>query len=104
MKEISDNEKLKKALLKKALGYVTQETVSEFLDGDDGVKLIKKKVTRKSVPPDVTALKMILEDGPTDIEKLSDEELEKEKLRLLELLSAYENKEKGEKSENFKQE
>jgi hypothetical protein len=92
MKEISDNEKIKKALYKKALGYVTQETVSEFLDGEEGVKLIKKKVTRKSVPPDVTALKMILDSTVDTPETMSDEELESEKLRLMHLLSVYQNK------------
>ena len=92
MKEISDNEKIKKALYKKALGYVTQETVSEFSDGEEGVKLIKKKVTRKSVPPDVTALKMILDSTVDTPETMSDEELESEKLRLMQLLSVYQNK------------
>ena len=95
---------MKKALLKKALGYVTQETVSEFSDGEDGVKLIKKRVTRKSIPPDVTALKMILDETSPDIEGLSDEELEKEKLRLLQLLSLYKNNEKGEKREELRKE
>ena len=82
-KTISD---FKQVLIKKALGYDVKEVVEEYVSDEDGtVKLSKKKVTKKNVPPDLTALKMLLEsDKP--ISSMSDEELEKEKTRLLELL------------------
>lgn len=90
MKEKTKNQKtisdFKQVLIKKALGYDVKEIVEEYVSDEDGtVKLSKKKVTKKNVPPDMTALKMLLEsDKP--ISSMSDEELEKEKTRLLELL------------------
>ena len=90
MKEKTKNQKtisdFKQVLIKKALGYDVKEIVEEYVSDEDGtVKLSKKKVTKKNVPPDLTALKMLLEsDKP--ISSMSDKELEKEKTRLLELL------------------
>ena len=76
----------KDALIKKALGYDATEIVEEYVSNDDGeIKLSKKKVTKKNVPPDLTALKMLLNDDD-DLKTMSDEELEKEKIRLLKLL------------------
>ena len=85
MKENSST-KIHDALLKKALGYDTEEVVSEYADSDEGIKLIKQKVTKKSVPPDVSALKMLLDEDAVDYTSLSDEELIKERERLLGLL------------------
>ena len=77
---------LTSALTKKALGYDYKEVVEEYVSGDDGeVKLTKKKVTKKNVPPDITAIKMLLEKQ-VDIPSMSDEELEKERVRLIKLL------------------
>ncbi len=75
------------ALLKKALGYDCTETVEEYVSGDEGeIKLLKKKVTKKNVPPDISALKILLEDADKGVESMSDEELEREKQRLMEML------------------
>ena len=80
----------KDALIKKALGYDATEVIEEYVSSEEGeIKLTKKKVTKKNVPPDITAIKILLDDGETDYEKMSDDELEKEKLRLLELLKQY---------------
>ena len=82
------------ALLKKALGFDAKEIVEEYSTGDDGeVKLSKKKVTTKNVPPDVTALKMLLE-RTAPLSEYSDEELESEKQRLLKILGQSEKKKK----------
>ena len=98
------NEKVRKALLKKALGYDAEETVSEYVESDDGVKLVKKKVTKKNVPPDVSAIKMLMEeDGEKDIFTMSDEELIAERNRLLIILKEIQD-EKGEKGEKRKNE
>ena len=50
--------------------------------------MIKRKVVSKNVPPDVSAAKLLyeLEGGVENLKDLSDEELEKEKQRLIELL------------------
>ena len=83
MKERSEDN-VKKALRKKAFGYDTEETVEEFAYREGEEILSKKKVTRKNVPPDITAIKMLLEED--DLSAMTDEELEKEKIRLLKLL------------------
>ena len=78
---------LKSALIKKALGYDATEVVEEYIADEEGVKLSKKKVTKKNVPPDITAIKLLLEGDELDLSKMSDDELIKEKERLLKLLA-----------------
>lgn len=87
-KKVQDKSDYKKALIKKALGYDAVETVEEYADTDGEIRLLKKKVTKKSVPPDVTALKLLLETEQTPVSSLTDEELEEEKMRLIELLKS----------------
>ena len=85
--------KIEKALIKKALGYDSTEVVEEYVTGEEGeIKLTKKKVTKKNVPPDITAIKMLMELEDVPIEEMTDEELEREKARLLKLLKDYQNK------------
>ena len=85
-KSIKTQSDFKSALIKKALGYDYKEIVEEYVSSDEGeVKLAKKKVTKKNVPPDITALKLLL-DSQTPISQMSDEQLEQEKKRLLKLL------------------
>lgn len=91
------NEKsIKKALKKRALGYDSTEVTEEYTDdGDGGVKLVKRKVVKKNVPPDVSAVKLLIEmDGQeVGIESFTDEELEAEKQRLIKILKEnYDNK------------
>lgn len=82
------DEDIIKSLLKKATGYTFDEIVEEYsVKEDGGVELTKKKITTKHYPPDGSALKTYLElTGGNDVSKFSDEELEKEKTRLLKLL------------------
>ncbi len=87
-KDKSVQTQVKKALVKKALGYDAEEIVEEYVESDDGVKLAKRKVTVKNYPPDLTAIKLLLPDTQTPIEEMTDEELENEKKRLLRLLQA----------------
>ena len=88
-----DEQDIKQALLKKAIGYDTTEVVEEFALVDEGeVKLTKRKVTTKSVPPDITALKLLMdENASVPISQMTDEQLEQEKQRLLNLLSQTQN-------------
>ena len=76
-------EEIKAALKKCAVGFGTSEVVEEFSVEDGELKLIKKKVTRRDVPPDIKALKLLMDGGT---EQLSDEELEAEMQRLTKLL------------------
>lgn len=74
-------DKVKDAVLKVALGYSIEEITEEYDMSDGEPRLVRRKETRKEVPPDLKAAKILL-DGP-DICALSDEELAAEKLRLL---------------------
>jgi hypothetical protein len=92
-KDILDMEKLKKAIKKKALGYnVVEETVDySLVDGE--MVPSKKKTATKHIPPDVAALKALMDmKEETDYESMTDEELSKEKTRLLKILADTENK------------
>ena len=79
-------EEIKGALKKCAVGFGTSEVVEEFCMEDGELKLVKKKVTKKDVPPDIKAVKLLMEDG--GLSGVSDEELEEEKNKLLELLKS----------------
>ena len=81
------------ALIKKALGYDAQEIVEEYAEKDDGeIRLLKKKVTTKNVPPDITALKILMDGHEKQVTEMTDEELFEEKMRLLNLLKEINEK------------
>lgn len=84
------DKKLVNSLYKKAVGYTATEQTMEY--SPDG-EVVKKKVTSKHYPPDITALKAYLElvSGREDYESMTDEELEREKERLLKELEEMRN-------------
>lgn len=82
-------QKIQKALLKRALGYEASETVEEYAKNGDDMNMVRKKITTKNVPPDISAVKMLLEsfsDTSNELANLSAEQLQSEKERLLALL------------------
>ena len=87
---MEDEDKIKKALLKKALGYNASETVEEYNYSNGEPVLSKRKVTSKHYSPDISAVKLLLEryyrTYEDKIAEMSDEELLKEEERLLKLL------------------
>lgn len=87
---------MKKALMKKAFGYTFNEVTEEYSTNENGDSVLtKKKVTKKFNPPDVTALKILLEQSQLfddEILKMSDEQLIAERDRLLKLLKSEEDK------------
>ena len=100
MKDKKNN--VEAALLKRALGYDTKEIVEEFQDEDGDVKLTKRKVTTKNVPPDISAVKMILDSVNENCKKvgeMTEEELKSEKERLLNLLKETDKNENGKDKE-----
>ncbi len=76
-----EDERVKKAILKVALGYSLEEVTEEYGVEDGELKLVKRRETKKDVPPDLKAVKLLLEEK--DYSALSDEELKAEKRRLL---------------------
>lgn len=68
------------------------------------MKLVKKKVNEKSLPPNIDLIKIILQqikeddDKKYDYDKMSDEELEQERQRLLKELKEMNNDSRKDKS------
>ena len=77
-------DKIKEAILKVALGYSLEEVTEEYDMKDGEMRLIKRKETKKDIPPDLKAAKLLIDER--DYSTLSDEELEAEKQRLLKQL------------------
>ena len=59
-------EKIREALIRRAVGYDTEETVEEYSGtGEDGT-MCRRKVTKKNIPPDISAAKLLLEEAGVD--------------------------------------
>lgn len=84
-----EEDQIRKAILKVALGCSVEEVTEEYGVEDGELKLVKRRETRKDIPPDLKAVKLLI-DGK-DYASLSDEELEAEKERLLRQLKEEEN-------------
>ena len=82
-------DKINDALLKVALGCKVAEVTEEYAEVDGELKLTKRKETKKDIPPDLKAVQLLLSGSEQDCgyERMSDEELEAEKNRLLGMLS-----------------
>ena len=79
------------AVRKKAVGYTAEECVEEYGVSEGQLTLCKRKITVKEVPPDLSAVKMLMDlDEANPYENMSEEELENEKNRLLQLLKEKE--------------
>ncbi|MCD8372636.1 MAG: hypothetical protein LUD27_04980 [Clostridia bacterium] len=82
---MKDEEGLKDALLKCAVGFDTCEVVEEYTVEDGELKLVKRKVTKRDVPPDIKAVKLIM-DGEAEVETMSEEELNQRREKLIAML------------------
>lgn len=75
-------------------GMVVKEVTKEFVANDHGdLVLTKQKVNEKMMPPNIDIIKMIYsstKDSALRFQELSDEELEREKVRLLKKLKEEE--------------
>ena len=102
MKEKDFKSSVEKMLLKKAMGYKVKENVDEYASVGEEMKLVKRRITTKYVSPDLAAAKTLLElngkEEQNDLSYLSDEQLLRERTRLLLALESASGKEKdGEK-------
>ena len=88
-----EDEEVKAALRRRALGYEADEVVEEYGFTEGEAVLLKRKVTKKDVPPDIQAAKLLLE-AEEPLAALTDEQLEQEKARLLLRLREEEEGEK----------
>lgn len=79
------SDSVKEALVRCAVGLSASEVVEEFsADGDGQLKLVKRKVTKRDIPPDLKAVKMLI-DGE-DVSQITDEELIAERQKLTDML------------------
>ncbi|MDE6189468.1 MAG: hypothetical protein K2G37_04205 [Clostridia bacterium] len=87
------NEEIEKAVFRRAIGYDIQEVTEEY-SGEN--ELLKRKVSSKHYPPDMTAVKTMIELGfdKDELKTMSDDELSELKNRLL---SQLKDMTKGEK-------
>lgn len=76
--------------------------VSEYTVDDDGnLKMVKQKVNEKTIPPNTDIIKMVYQhyaDNEPSYDKMTDEELNQEKTRLLNLLKESEDASRTSKS------
>lgn len=81
---MENRESVKSALEKCAVGLSASEVVEEFAVEDGELKLVKKKVTRRDIPPDLKAVKLLMESE--GVSQISDGELIAERERLIKIL------------------
>ena len=82
-----DMKELEKALNKLATGATTREVAEEYVAGDDGLVLKSRKCITKDLAPDLSSIKLLLNMKSLDTyDNMTDEDLEKEKERLIKLL------------------
>lgn len=79
-----NKENVKNALARCAVGLSASEVVEEFVVDNGELKLVKKKVTKREIPPDIKAAKMLLESE--SLSTVTDEELTAERERLIKIL------------------
>lgn len=102
MIDVKETEKLTKSLFKKAVGYTVDEIVEEYINGENeqNLRLIKRKITKKHIPPDISAAKALLDvsqdDSLSRYKSMSDEELYKKREELLKIVAKG-----GENESNF---
>ena len=98
MKEKDFKSSVEKMLLKKAMGYKVKENVDEYASVGEEMKLVKRRITTKYVSPDLAAAKTLLElngrEEQNDLSYLSDEQLLRERTRLLLALESASGEEK----------
>lgn len=82
---MDDEGKIVSSIRRRAVGYAVTETAEEYALVDGQMTLVKRKVNKRDVPADVSAQKLYLELSGEE-EKLSAEEVKREKKRLLKLL------------------
>lgn len=79
---------------------MVEEIIEEYFLSENGEMVLnKKKITTKEVPPDTNAIKYLIESEnvlkkSNQYENMTDEELNKEKIKLLNLLKEVDDEDK----------
>lgn len=101
MDEKNRQKKIGDALMKVALGCRVEEVTEEFAEVDGELRLTRRRETRKDIPPDLKAVQMLLTGDSEDCSRMTDEELEAEKERLIGVLQKSAREETGEKADEI---
>lgn len=91
LRRYEEEKQITDALKKVAFGYSVEEVTEEYSVEDGEIKLTKRRETRKDVPPDLKAVKMLLDGESVNVSAMTDEQLEREKQRLLNILKESES-------------
>lgn len=98
------DESTMRALKQCITGTTTKEITTEYSVDDNGeLKIVKQKINEKTIPPNVDIIKLVYQhfvEETVDYEKMSDEDLEKEKNRLIKLLKEEKDVSGKSKSKN----
>ena len=78
---MQEEDKVRDAVLKVALGFRVEEVTEEYGMEDGEMRLMKRRETHKDIPPDLKAVRLLVEG--TDYASFTDEQLEAEKEKLL---------------------
>lgn len=81
-----NREKLLESVYRRAEGYTVEEKLIEYVIDEEGNRrAVKEKTQNKHYPPDVAAAKAYIEllEPEGEFARMTDEELEREKKRLL---------------------
>ena len=86
------------------MGYGVSEETVEYVTDDSGKEVVsKRKVSKKYISPDASALRLLIEhfysQNSRQVENMTDEELEEERDRIIQMLKEEEKnatKESGE--------
>jgi len=81
-----DKKKLIEALWKKAVGYDIEEVVDEYGYENGRQVQLKQKVNKKGIAPDLAAIKLLMESIDDEYDSMTEDELIKERDRLIGLL------------------
>lgn len=87
--------KIEKSIIKKALGYNYKEVIDEYAIDGKQKTLVKRKVTTKNVPPDLSAVKMLLDEITSeekDYSNMTDKEIVEEIKNVLKKLDFEDDK------------
>ena len=87
MTDSAEKQALYRALKRKALGETVTETQEEYGFEEGEAVLKKRKVVTKEIPPDLTAVKLLLEGQEASLTEMTDAELTALKERLVAELS-----------------
>lgn len=84
----NEEAKVKKALIKKAVGYTVNEVVEEYVLDENGNEILsKRKVLKKHIAPDINAIRVMLSEygnfNDDEISSMTDEQLLEERDRLI---------------------